>query len=44
MKLNNMLTIQEVTIIKDALEKVRHDIEQSLERAEEVINRIIIKE
>lgn len=39
-----MLTIQEVTIIKDALEKVRHDIEKSLERAEEVINRIIIKE
>jgi len=38
-----MLTIQEVTIIKDALEKLRHDIEQSFEKAENIINNIIIK-
>lgn len=39
----NNLTIQEVMIIKDALEKARHDIEQSFDKAEEIINNIIIK-
>lgn len=37
------MTIQEIQIIKDAIEKARHDIEQSFEKAEEIINNIIIK-
>lgn len=37
------MTLQEIQIIKDALEKARHDIEQSFDRAEEIINNIVIK-
>lgn len=34
------MTLQEIQIIKDALEKARHDIENSFDRAEEIINNI----
>lgn len=37
------MTIQEVQIIKDALEKLQHDIEVSFEQAERAINSVIIK-